>query len=196
LASIKPQGSLPSFDLRLLGNKVRELRKGRGLSLDEFSRASGVSRAMLSQVELGKSAPTIGLVWRIARSLSVPLDMLVGDGLRAESVVLRSESILIVSSRDGHVQRRALFPERTTGGVEFHELILHAGAHEHARSAAPGATENIVVVRGTLTVVIRAERHSLRRGDAIYFGADCPHDYANDGTEDVSAYVVSVPPGR
>ena len=36
-----------------LGGRVRELRRGRGLTLEELAERSGVSRAMISKVERG-----------------------------------------------------------------------------------------------------------------------------------------------
>ncbi len=181
-------------DLRLLGLNVRELRKRQGLSLEDLSQTSGVSRAMLSVVELGRSAPTIGVLWRIACALGIPIEVLVGDGLSVRSVVLRGESAAVLTSGDGNVNRRALFPVDAKGSIEFYELTLKVGALERAHARPPGATESIVVARGVLTVVVRGERHSLRKGDALYFGADSPHEYLNDGTEETSAYLVTTAP--
>src|SRR5579859_404207 len=56
----------------VVGKNLRRLRTQRGLSLERLSRASGVSRAMLGQVELGQSAPTINVLWKIARALGIP----------------------------------------------------------------------------------------------------------------------------
>src|SRR6476620_9159909 len=56
----------------ILGANLRRLRSKRGLSLERLAKLSTVSRAMLSQVELGYSAPTINVIWRIANALGVP----------------------------------------------------------------------------------------------------------------------------
>jgi DNA-binding XRE family transcriptional regulator len=53
------------------GANLRRSSTRRGLSLERLARASGVSRAMLGPIELGQSTPTINVVWKIARSLSV-----------------------------------------------------------------------------------------------------------------------------
>lgn len=59
-------GNLEAPDI---STALRELRAVRNLSLDKLAHESGVSRAMLSQVELGRSTPTITVLWRIARAL-------------------------------------------------------------------------------------------------------------------------------
>ena len=69
----------------ILGANLRRLRIRRGLSLERLARASGVSRAMLGQIELGQSTPTINVVWKIARSLSVPFSALISHCVRPVS---------------------------------------------------------------------------------------------------------------
>ena len=63
---------------RRVAENLRQRRKGRGLSLDDLARASGVSRAALSQIETCKSNPTVGVLWKIAVGLGVPISELIG----------------------------------------------------------------------------------------------------------------------
>ena len=79
---------------------------------------------MLSQVELGRSTPTINVLWRIARALSVPFSALISDRGESRSVVLRAGSSKLLRSRDGVFVSRALFPLEAPRGVEFYELRL------------------------------------------------------------------------
>ena len=55
----------------VVGGNLRRLRTRRGLSLERLAQISGVSRAMLGQIELGQSAPTINVLWKIARALDI-----------------------------------------------------------------------------------------------------------------------------
>jgi transcriptional regulator with XRE-family HTH domain len=183
-------GDASLVDLQMLGANLRRARRSRGLSLETLSKASGVSRAMICQVELGKSAPTIGVLWKVAVALGVPLDALVSGG-SGRCVVLRANSARVVRSQGGAFSSRSLFPSDGSGGVEFYELRLKARAIEHADARPPGSTENLVVTRGSLTVSVRGERFTLERGDAIFFGADAPHEYGNEGEDEVRAYLVT-----
>jgi transcriptional regulator with XRE-family HTH domain len=173
-----------------LGANLRRLRLGRRLSLEGLSRASGVSRAMLSQVELGKSAPTINLLWKIARALGVPFSSLLGDGRAARLVVLRASASKVLASQDGAFTTRALFPNDGPRTVEFYELRLAPGSLERADPHPPDTTENLVVTEGSLTVALGGERHRLEPGDAIFFYADMPHEYLNEGAREARACLV------
>jgi hypothetical protein len=149
---------------------------------------------MICQVELGRSAPTIGVLWKVACVLGVHLDALVSDGLGARSVVLRARTSSVLRSKGGAFTLRALFPPHGPSAAEFYELRLKGGSAENADARPPGSTENIVVARGTLTVSVRGERHVLERGDAIFFKADAPHEYANEGQDEARAYLVTTSP--
>src|SRR5436309_12578198 len=93
-----------------LGPNLRRLRSKRGLSLERLARRSGVSRAMLSQVELGQSAPTINLLWKIARALDVPFSSLIERNSNNGAVVLPARSGKLLANQDGTFTSRALFP--------------------------------------------------------------------------------------
>ncbi len=172
----------PPDPTAVLGANLRRLRLGQRLSLEGLSRTSGVSRAMLSQVELGKSAPTISVLWKIARALGVPFSALLGTGPTGRRVVLRANASKVLASQDGSFTTRALFPSGGPRTVEFYELRLAPGAIEQAEAHPPDTTENLVVIDGSLTVVLEGEDHRLEAGDAIFFYADVPHEYWNEGT--------------
>jgi transcriptional regulator with XRE-family HTH domain len=190
----RPETEKPSPDAGdrspAVGANLRRTRKERGLSLSGLSETSGVSRAMLSQVELGRSTPTIHVLWKIARALNVPFSALLSDREKTQLVVLRASAGKVLISRDGSFRSRALFPFDGARSVEFYELRLLPGSVERAEAHPPRTTENLVVAAGALTVTVGGERHHLYEDDAIFFGADSPHEYRNDGEEAARAYLV------
>src|ERR1700751_808425 len=74
----------------IIGENLRRLRSRRNLPLDGLARLSGVSRAMLNQIELGRSAPTINLVFKIARAFDVPFSTLLAEDERPAMHVTRA----------------------------------------------------------------------------------------------------------
>jgi transcriptional regulator with XRE-family HTH domain len=173
-----------------VGANLRRLRTKRGLSLERLSRASGVSRAMLGQVELGQSTPTINVLWKIARALGVSFSALITDPGLTRPSVMRGSTARVLTSHDGAFVSRALFPTDQPRDVEFYELRLAPASVERADPHPPGTKENLVVVDGALGMVIAGERHRLATGDAILFDADVPHEYWNDGDGQLRMYLV------
>jgi len=177
-------------ELPLVGANLRRLRVRRGLSLERLAQQSGVSRAMLSQIELGQSAPTINLLWKIARALGVTFSTLVSPPRGAGPIVLRENSAKRLSSRDGSFVSRALFPFDEPRTVEFYELRLKAGGVEEADPHPPATTENLVVAAGTVELTIDGATQVLAQGDAILFTADVNHSYRNRGPVEAIMFLV------
>lgn len=173
-----------------VGSALRQLRSERGLSLDKLAYESRVSRAMLSQIELGRSTPTITVLWRIARALGVPFSALLGGPAPEDPLVFRAARAKLLKSADGSFSTRALFPLDRPHTAEFYELRLAPRGVELADSHAPGTTENLVVTAGALEIGLAGTTIELRAGDATYFQADVPHEYRNPTGHDAIAYLV------
>lgn len=174
----------------LVGRNLRRARTALGLSLDRLARASGVSRAMLGQIELGRSVPTITLLWKVARALNMPFATLLGTGVAGGTVVTRA-SDAAPGVPSGVITARALCPVTPERKVVFHEVRLAAGGVEDVTACPPGTHENLVVQSGHIEIRVGGERHSLGPGDAILFDADGPHGYRNCGEGEAVMYRVT-----
>ncbi len=174
----------------VVGANLRRLRTRRGLSLERLAQISGVSRAMLGQIELGQSAPTINVLWKIARALEVTFSALISARTQSGALVLRAQESKILTSKDRSFSSRALFPFDEPRRVEFYELRLAGGTVEDADAHPPGTTENLVVTGGTVEIDVAGDTHRLETGDSILFEADTPHAYRNPGKVEAVMYLV------
>jgi transcriptional regulator with XRE-family HTH domain len=178
----------------LIGPNLRRLRSDRGLSLDGLAKVAGVSRAMLSQIERGASAPTINIVWKLARAFNVPFSVLIAG---ADTQMVRSlpinETKTLVSATGG-LSSRALFPTDSTPKVEFYEIRLKAGSSEESAPHPDGTIENLVVSSGRVEVEVAGNGYVLETGDAIVFPGDQMHAYRNPSDRDALLYLVMTYP--
>jgi transcriptional regulator with XRE-family HTH domain len=168
---------------RRVGVQLREKRKARGLSLDELAVASGVSRAALSQIELFKSNPSLGVLWKIAIGLGIPFAELIGGEGQGVSILRRSDAQVLRSS-DGKMESRPLSPAGSNPWVELYELRLAARAAHASDAHATGTREIIVVLSGSLNLRLSNEVYELSPGDSVSFRADEPHAYENPGASE------------
>jgi transcriptional regulator with XRE-family HTH domain len=192
MTSTNGKGEEPADDLaHAVALNLRRLRTRRGHSLERLSKLSGVSRAMLGQIELGRSVPTINLLWKVARALEVPFAALTGEPHIQGTVILRADRAKVLVSQSGQFRSRALFPFDSQRKVEFYELALTSGGSENADPHPPGTLENLVVSQGTVEICLsHNERHFLAPGDAILFEADVAHSYHNPGDVEAIMYLV------
>jgi transcriptional regulator with XRE-family HTH domain len=168
---------------RRVAENLRRKRKSRGMSLDDLARASGVSRAALSQVETCKTNPTVGLLWKIAVGLGVPFADLIGEARSGTSVLRRGEA-QVLRSLDGKLESRPLTPAGASPLVEIYELRLAARATHASEAHAPGTHEFVVVLSGALKLHVDGEAHELLAGDSVSFPADRPHAYENPASSE------------
>ncbi len=181
---------------RRVALNLQRLRAKRQLSLDATARASGVSRAMLAQIESGRSVPSIKVLCKIAKALKVSvaafLEQREFDGV---ALLPARESKRLVSA-NGTFISRALFPFDVARQVEFYELRLSPLGEEVSEGHGPGVQENLVVSQGVLEISVNDERYLLSTGDSLLFYADQPHRYRNPADSDVLAYLVMTYPER
>jgi transcriptional regulator with XRE-family HTH domain len=174
----------------VVGQNIKRLRSRRNLSLEALAKISGVSRAMLGQIETGRSVPTINVVWKIACAFDVPFSTLIATP-NAEAIrILPAKEAKLLTSASGEFSSRALFPFDGERRTEFYELRLKGNGVEEAEPHALGTTENLVVVHGRLDMEIAGQHRELGPGDAILFNADQPHIYRNPAKDEVLAYLV------
>jgi transcriptional regulator with XRE-family HTH domain len=163
---------------RRVAENLRQRRKARNMSLDDLARASGVSRAALSQIETCKSNPTVGVLWKIAVGLGIPFAELIGAP-RSGAAVLRREDSQLLRSSDGRFESRPLTPAGASPLVELYELRVAARSTHRSEAHAPGTHEVVVVLTGQLRLHVDQEVYELASGDSIAFAADRPHSYEN-----------------
>jgi transcriptional regulator with XRE-family HTH domain len=59
---------------RVIGEKLRTVRQERQISLRELAEKASISASMLSQIETGKSYPSVRSIYSIAAALALPID--------------------------------------------------------------------------------------------------------------------------
>ena len=187
-APLPPGDELGAAEMtRRVGTSIHEKRKARGLSLDQLSVSSGVSRAALSQIETRKTNPSLGVLWKIAVGLGIPFSELLGSDSKTMSVLRRGEA-QVLRSADGRMESRPLSPAGASPWVEIYELRLLARAVHKSDAHAAGTREVLVVLSGQLRVCVGIECYDLEAGDSISFLADRPHSYENASSSEARCH--------
>ena len=122
--------------LTTISTNLKRHRTRQGHSLERLAKLAGVSRAMLSQIETGKSVPTISLLLKVADALGVPIANLLVTPASRITVVLPKNRAKIVSASNGRFTSRALFPVDGNRRAEFYEVRI---AGQHREQADPQA---------------------------------------------------------
>jgi len=176
-----------------LGERVKELRKKKGWTLDELSAACGVSRSMLSQIERNGVNPTVAVALRIAQAFAIPLGSLVEapEAPAAIEVVLAGDrSTHFRSDKDCRI--RTLSPLHLEKDVEFYEIRLKPGGALRSAAHFAGTREILTVHQGAARVRSGGASRELAAGDSAHYPADVPHEIVNTGRDTLIAFLVDL----
>lgn len=153
------------------------------MSLDELASTSGVSRAMISKIERGQSSPSTSILSKLVDALGTSVGHLLGPEVKQHDVVLMRESdqLVLTDPSNGFV-RRCLSPILPGRGLDFVMAELPPKSDTGALVAHTLPVEEyIYVLAGALVVTVGELRTTLHTGDALYYRADAPHRFENEG---------------
>jgi transcriptional regulator with XRE-family HTH domain len=163
-----------------IGDTLAALRKARSLSLDQLSRDTGVSKSMLRQVEIGRSSPTISVLWKIANGLRVPFTTLLAGRTAPAQVTDFTGGGVIRSGKRGY-RLYPLVPFEPARPLEVYYAEMDPGVRFDGEPHQGDARETVLVMEGSLEVETGAQTLAAVAGQAVQFLAGQPHRYANTG---------------
>lgn len=156
-----------------LSHALKQLRQANGWSLTQAAVNTGVSKAMLGQIERAESSPTVATLWKIATGFNVPFSFFIqseNDG---------SETPVTFSQSNAQMEVRSLLPYDPRLHMDLLEVTLASGAQSHSSAHEQGVIEQVVVQEGELLLGVAGVWHRLVRGQARQFSADVAHSYRN-----------------
>lgn len=184
--------SVPAAPPRV-GEQIQRLRAERKMTLDDLSRAAGVSKSMLSEIERDKANPTIAVAWRLTNALGVSLDQLFASHKTPEAVVVAGpHDIPTLDGHEARYQLRVWGPIELAGKFEWYELTLQAGGALVSNAHEPGTREHLTVLHGTIEVEADGSSKRLKTADTARYIADVPHAIRNVGKSEAKALLVVI----
>ncbi len=196
----------------MLGERLRQERAERGLSLRELARRLDVSPSLVSQIETGKIQPSVRTLYAIVSELGVSLDEMFApageDGPSTVGSRLSARAPVVADTvGDGGLVQRAgernvidleagvrweRLTTRNDREVEFLYTIYPAGSESSPADSLVrhNGREFGIVLTGELNVTVGFDDYVLGPGDSIFFESTIPHRLHNEGAADVSAVWV------
>lgn len=176
-----------------LGQRLRTLRRRRGLSLSQAAAQAGISRSALSLIERTSQGVGLAATKVIAGLYGLTMTELMAPRGGSEAPVVRgSEAQVLPTMGPGlMVARLSSIPNAV---MTSHLIVIQPGAGSQGSYAHEGE-ELIYVLAGTFAITLDGtETHELGPGDSIYFESLRHHSWHNPGGEETRVLWVSTPP--
>ncbi len=161
-----------------ISNTLKKTRFEKSLTLEETSNLTGVSKAMLGQIERAESTPTVSTLWKIATGLKISFSELLSANQETNNSINIDELEPVYEAEDKMILYN-VFPFDPITGFEYFYIKLLPGANHVSSSHKSSTLEYVVVTEGTLDVIVDDKKHVLKSPAAFSFSADRQHSYNN-----------------
>jgi transcriptional regulator with XRE-family HTH domain len=193
-----------------MGEALRTIRHQRGFSLRSVAAAIGVSPSLLSQVENGKTQPSVSTLYAMVNHLGVTIDEIMPGTSPSKDRPEQVAALPVVASAPlstetgDAIQRRTENPRIEMGnGVVWERLAIGqrqgfvdplmvsyepgGGSATDGRLMRHSGIEYGVIIEGQLTLQLDFETYLLGPGDSVCFESQRPHVYSNRTDKPVRA---------
>lgn len=172
-----------------IGERLRELREARKISMRALARDSGLSANALSTIERGKVSPSVSTLYKLADALGVSITAFFGaEGEKKQVVFLKADERARVSFTRGVFE--GLGGEQFIGRVEPFLLTLENSANSGPRSMTHTGHEFVFCLRGELEYQVERQLYRLSAGDSLLFAAQLKHRWKNPGRTVATALII------
>lgn len=187
--------SLLDIDERV-GREIRQLRKARDTTITALSEATGLSQGYLSQVERGKSNPSVKALHSISRALGVTISWFFPpaneDDEGLQDIVVRAGNRRKLHFAS-NISDELLSPN-LGGQIELLRCTFGPHSESGPETYSHRGEEAGIVIAGTLHLWVGDKHIVLEEGDSFAFKSHEPHRYANPTDTDTIVIWSITPP--
>ena len=172
-----------------VGERLRELREARNISMRALATRSGLSANALSMIERGKASPSVSTLYKLAEALGVSItSFFASEGDRKQVAFLKSDERTRMSFTRGIFE--GLGGEQFVGRVEPFMLTLENSANSGPRAMSHTGHEFVFCLRGELEYQVERQLYHLEVGDSLLFAAHLKHKWKNPGRNVATALII------
>lgn len=178
-----------------LVDNVKRYRELNGISIRELSRRTGLSASALSQLENGKSIPSITAVKKIADALNTTVGIIIGEEKSEADIKIVKEGERKSLENFGY----GLTLEFLTTIDKHHQIeptiqVLEKKAVSGRPPYQHEGDEFLFVLEGSIKLVYGNLDFFIEKGDSVYFNPSIPHSFTNIGDSIAKVLFVTSPP--
>jgi transcriptional regulator with XRE-family HTH domain len=199
-----------------LGKKIRKERLKRQLTLEQFSRKTGLSKSFISQVERGLTEPSITSLKKISKQLGFSVVNLFLDEIDPDpswdynnsvqkyndkrpsyvssTEVVRADKRKRLALPGSHVVYDLLTPDMKRQ-MEVMYMRVTKGDNSGSDPMLDPPGEKIgIVLKGSIEISVGNELFQLNEGDSIYYPTDRPHSWRALEGDSIEVLWILTPP--
>ena len=172
----------PAMDVAV-GQRIRDLRRTRAMSLEAVAARTELSIGFLSQIERGLSSPSLRVLATLADVLGVGIAGLFGtreDAAAApDAIVTRERQRAKLNLWRTGISKQLLSPAGSEGRLNLFLVHMEPGGSTGDEFYTHDGEEAGLVIEGEMKLTVDAESWTLKHGDSFRFASRRPHRFSN-----------------
>ena len=172
----------PAVDVAV-GQRIRDLRRSRKLSLETIAARTDLSIGFLSQIERGLSSPSLRVLATIADVLGIGIAGLFGAAETAaagsDAIVTREQQRAELNLWRTGISKQLLSPSGSEGRLNLFLVHMEPDGSTGDELYTHDGEEAGLVLEGEMILTVDAESWTLKTGDSFRFASRRPHRFSN-----------------
>ena len=175
----------------LVGQRIRELRTKKELSLRALAELSGLSTNAISLIERGDNSPTVSSLHSLANALEVPVTAFFEQ--HTDGQVIHTMKNCRPTSETAGVRMENLGSGLPHQQIEPFLMTIEPAGSSTSSQITHAGEELVYVLKGTLVCMIKDQKYVLEKGDSLLFLASQPHIYRNQTSKAAQILIIFQP---
>ena len=179
----------------LIGDKLKEIRKSKHVTLTELSKKSNVQLATLSRIENKKMTGTLESHIAIAKALDIDVIDLYKSVIHEQKQIEISDSNLNSEVFTHNDKSSFEILTKNVLSKKMMPTLIHIAAKGSTQEEQGDACSEkfLFVLEGSIEAIIDKKSFNLEKNNSLYFDASLPHMFKNAGKVDVKLLCIATP---
>lgn len=175
------------------GNKIRQLRQEKKLTIEEFAELTEFTASYISQLERNKLEPSLTALTKISKVLDVSLYYFLEEESNKFIVTKRNERKTVSSENKADISFLTHIDEASGLKPEFYiyELVLEPNQWDSKTVNILSCHKCIIVKKGTLLIEFNNSNEILQAGDSVYIDSNLPHRCYNPTSSQIEFLCIT-----
>ncbi|MGN7889196.1 helix-turn-helix domain-containing protein [Dyadobacter endophyticus] len=163
-----------------ISNKLKEVRKGKGVTLQEIADEAGVTKSLVSQIENSRTIPSLPVMLGLIKALDIDLNVFFKDIISTapgESVLIRRKEEYQPFTKEnakGYFYQRIFSKQFKDNHIDVVLLRLEKDAKRPM--VRTNAFEFKYMLSGAVEYTVGKNKYILNQGDSMFFDANELHN--------------------
>jgi transcriptional regulator with XRE-family HTH domain len=175
-----------------IGKKIFDFRKAKKLTINDFSKITGLSSALLSQLERGVGNPSLSALKSIANALDISVSSLLKEEISNEALIIRKADKREINNINGKfIMFDILGQSHVRSDLELFTMELSPNSESSDRLTDHVGQEEIAyVIEGELVAILNDEEFVLYEGDTVRILPGRKHRFKNKSSARVNVLLI------